>query len=66
MATVRFPKYSADIAFAAWKDAVDIHLLKLCGMNADDIPDHCYRSDWQSHMTPEQSAKRAIKRAKQF
>lgn len=53
------------ISFESWKLHVDLHLQKLCGMLADDLPDWRYLDDYEDGKTSLQSAKRAIKNAKE-
>lgn len=52
-------------SFEDWKRNVDGLIQRMCGMSADDIDDWRYTDDWREGRTPMQSAKRAIKNAKE-
>ncbi len=56
---------AAKISYDAWKHQVNQEVIRLCGMQADDLDDWCYVLDWHHGHTPKQTAKRAIKNAKE-
>ena len=60
------PKYEEDPKFTLWMKDVNRFILKETGVGADDLPDYCYRDDWEDGMTAKRVAKRAIKAAKEF
>jgi hypothetical protein len=52
------------MSFELWMHRVNVELVKLCGMRADDIDDWRYRDDYEDGKTPETSARRALRNAK--
>ncbi len=58
-------KQMAKISFDTWKQQVNQEVQTRTGMQADDLDDWCYTSDWQDGMSPKCSAARAIRNAKE-
>lgn len=52
------------LAYRKWKRQVNFYLIKKCNSVADDLPDYCYRDDYDNKVTPERCASRAIRSAK--
>lgn len=52
--------------FLVWKKWVEFHLVRLCGMSSDMLPDYDYRQAWENGETPEWVAVDAIDYAKTF
>lgn len=51
-------------SFDNWKILVNVQLVKLCGMHADDLPDYDYRNAYNRNMSPAETAKKALRNAK--
>lgn len=49
--------------FKKWKDQVDAALEKLCGLSSDDLPDYCYRDEFEDDAEPEEAARNALREA---
>jgi len=54
------------MTYEEWIKAVNVSLVKYCGMGADWLPDYCYLSDYNDGISPSRAAKRAIAYAKTF
>jgi hypothetical protein len=52
--------------FDAWMAKVNKILDRRTGLTADDLPDYCYRDDFDDGATPSQAASHAIRAAKDF
>lgn len=52
------------LSFDEWKRIVDNEIIKRTGLSADDLPDYCYRDDYEDGRKPQWSAVAAIKAAK--
>lgn len=49
-----------------WRGEVETLIIAEIGIDSDGIPDYRYRLDYEEGKTPKQTAKRAIKAAKDF
>ena len=49
--------------FELWKQRVNIEVLLLCGLGADDLPDCCYADWFEDGVSAKAAAKRALKNA---
>lgn len=52
--------------FDIWMQKVDSLLSKHIGLSSADLPDYCYRDEFDDGATPAQAAKAAIRAAKEF
>lgn len=52
--------------FLEFMDRVEKELLLLCGMTSDCLPDWLYRDSWENNISPEQTAKAAIRNAREY
>ena len=46
--------------FIEWKEKVDAHIQKICGLTTDDLADQCYHDWYDSGMRPANAAKQAL------
>ena len=47
-------------SFEDWMKAVNQHLLSICGMEADDLPDAAYRDNYDEGTSPKAMAKKVL------
>lgn len=52
--------------FDAWKAKVDALIQRKTGLSADDLPDFCYVDAFDDGATPAQTARDAIRAARDF
>jgi hypothetical protein len=52
--------------YSTWKANVETHVLRLCGMESECLPDFNYRHCFEQHWTPLRTAKAALAAAKRF
>jgi hypothetical protein len=52
------------LSFEDWKYEVNKVVLRLCGMECDDLPDFDYYASWMDGRKVEQTAKSVVRRAK--
>lgn len=57
---------AAKMTFESWKKSVDLAVVKLCGLSADDLPDAPYYDWYEKGTMPAQAAKKAIRLAKTY
>lgn len=48
------------MTFEQWMEQVDMHLLRMCGCMASDLPDYAYRDAFDAGETPEHVAAAVI------
>lgn len=53
-------------AFRDYLTAVDVALIKLCGMSSADLPDWCYHDAFSDGIPAARAARLALKYAKDF
>lgn len=53
-------------SFTDWKREVNEYLIRLCGLDADCLPDVDYYSYYEQKTTPERAARKAIRIAKEY
>jgi hypothetical protein len=46
--------------FRDWMDLVDLALEALCGLKSDDLPDQCYRDQFDSGTEPREMAQMVL------
>ena len=51
--------------FETWMQHVNAHLVRLCTMTADDLPDWGYRDAYDDGIRPAQAAMRAYRAARE-
>ena len=57
---------NAKLSFEEWKRQVDERIAKRTGgLISDDLPDYCYRDNYDDGATPAQAASAAIRNAKE-
>lgn len=56
---------SMALAFEVWMSKVNGHMIQLCGMSADDLPDWGYWDAWKDGMGWGAAARAAIKNARE-
>lgn len=49
-----------DECFKAWMKLVDVEVVKLCGVNAADLPDFAYRDAYDDGASPVETATEAV------
>lgn len=59
-------KHDPEVRFKEWTRQVNQHVIKICGMSANDLEDCPYRDWFDSGMKPDRAARAAIKRAGAF
>jgi len=52
-----------EISFEAWMKVVNRKVFQSCGLGVEDIPDYDYWSNWNSGVSPEQTAEEALDNA---
>lgn len=53
-------------SYEQWKTAVNHAVIRLTGMDCDDLPDYNYRDAYDAGDTPHQTAGQVVKRAREF
>jgi len=53
-------------SFDSWKAKVNLHIVLQCGMEADDLPDYDYYSDYEMGASPKDVAHDAIAAAREM
>lgn len=54
------------LTYEQWRKQVDEELLKLSGLDGDDLPDWDYRLGYQEEMSPRAAARKVIAAARNF
>jgi Family of unknown function (DUF5419) len=52
--------------YVAWMSKVDAALVKMCGLDSNDLPDWNYCDAYADGVTPSAAAKAAMRAAKDF
>lgn len=53
------------MTFQEYMAAVDVYLVRLCGIDSSMLPDWSYRDDYEDDVSPLRCAKRAIRNARE-
>ena len=54
------------MTFEEYMRMVNVYLVRLCGMDADMLPDWKYADDYEDDVPPLRCARRAIKNARDY
>lgn len=43
-------------SFKQWMMAVDVEIVRICGLTHDDLADYCYRDEYEDDVDPKETA----------